>query len=261
MIRNKFIFFTIIFFLFNYNLLASESDQVNTQPDDFETSKVEDEIYDPFEPVNRAIFSFNNVADRVILEPVAKGYKKLPSPIQSGISNFLSNLRAPLVVVNQLLQGQGENAIQSSGRFIINSTVGLLGVFDVAEKIGIEEKEEDFGQTLATWGVGDGFYIVLPLFGPSNMRDTSGMLITMVTDPINAYAVSEGEAWLVPMRTAANAVDQRSKIIDEVNALRDNSVDYYAAVRSSYYQNRKAAIANLDDSELTPLPLISIEFE
>ena len=261
MIRNKFIFFTIIFFLFNYNLFASESDQVNTQPDDFETSKVEDEIYDPFEPVNRAIFSFNNVADRVVLEPVAKGYKKLPSPIQSGISNFLSNLRAPLVVVNQLLQGQGENAIQSSGRFIINSTVGLLGVFDVAEKIGIEEKEEDFGQTLATWGVGDGFYIVLPLFGPSNMRDTSGMLITMVTDPINAYAVSEGEAWLVPMRTAANAVDQRSKIIDEVNALRDNSVDYYAAVRSSYYQNRKAAIANVDDSELTPLPLISIEFE
>ena len=261
MIRNKFIFFTIIFFLFNYNIFASESDQVNTQPDDFETSKVEDEIYDPFEPVNRAIFSFNNVADRVVLEPVAKGYKKLPSPIQSGISNFLSNLRAPLVVVNQLLQGQGENAIQSSGRFIINSTVGLLGIFDVAEKIGIEEKEEDFGQTLATWGVGDGFYIVLPLFGPSNMRDTSGMLITMVTDPINAYAVSEGEAWLVPMRTAANAVDQRSKIIDEVNALRDNSVDYYAAVRSSYYQNRKAAIANLDDSELTPLPLISIEFE
>ncbi len=261
MIRNKFIFFTIIFFLFNYNLFASESDQVNTQPDDFETSKVEDEIYDPFEPVNRAIFSFNNVADRVVLEPVAKGYKKLPSPIQSGISNFLSNLRAPLVVVNQLLQGQGENAIQSSGRFIINSTVGLLGIFDVAEKIGIEEKEEDFGQTLATWGVGDGFYIVLPLFGPSNIRDTSGMLITMVTDPINAYAVSEGEAWLVPMRTAANAVDQRSKIIDEVNALRDNSVDYYAAVRSSYYQNRKAAIANVDDSELTPLPLISIEFE
>ena len=103
MIRNKFIFFTIIFFLFNYNLFASESDQVKTQPDDFETSKVEDEIYDPFEPVNRAIFSFNNVADRIVLEPIAKGYKKLPSPLQSGISNFLSNLRTPLVVVNQLL--------------------------------------------------------------------------------------------------------------------------------------------------------------
>ena len=251
----------ILFALMSFNLFGAASDQVNTEPDDFETSKVEDEIYDPIEPINRAIFSFNNVADRVILEPIAKGYKKLPSPVQSGLSNFLSNLRTPLVVVNQILQGQGENAVQSTGRFLVNSTAGIFGLFDVADRIGLEEKEEDFGQTLATWGVGDGFYIVLPLFGPSNLRDTTGMVMTMITDPMNAYFVSEGEAWLVPMRTAANAVDQRSKIIDEVNALRDNSVDYYAAVRSSYYQNRKAAINNVDDSELTPLPLISIEFE
>ena len=251
----------VLIFFFTFNVAASDSDQVNTDQDDFKTSKVEDEIYDPLEPINRAIFNFNNVADRVILEPVAKGYKKLPSPVQSGLSNFLSNLRAPLVVVNQLLQGQGGNAAQSTGRFIVNSTIGLFGIIDVAEKIGLEEKEEDFGQTLATWGVGDGLYIVLPLFGPSNLRDTTGMLLTMATDPINAYAVTEGDAWLVPTRTAANAVDQRSKIIDEVNALRNNSVDYYAAVRSSYYQNRKAAIANVDDNELTPLPLISIEFE
>ena len=255
------ILYFIFFSLISSKVFSSDADQVNTDSEDFETTTIEDEIYDPFEPINRAIFSFNNVADRIILEPIAKGYKKLPSPIQSGVNNFLSNLRAPLVVVNQLLQAQGQNAVQSSGRFLVNSTVGVFGLFDVAEKIGLEEKEEDYGQTLATWGVGDGFYIVLPLFGPSNLRDTSGMLLTMITDPINAYAVSEGEAWLVPMRTAANAVDQRSQIIDEVNALRDNSVDYYAAVRSSYYQNRKAAINNVDDSELTPLPLISIEFE
>ena len=255
------ILFFLLFSLLSYKVIASDVDQVRTDSEDFETTTIEDEIYDPFEPVNRAIFSFNNVADRIVLEPIAKGYKKLPSPLQSGINNFLSNLRAPLVVVNQLLQGQGENAFQSSGRFIVNSTVGIFGLFDVAEKMGLEEKEEDYGQTLATWGVGDGFYLVLPLFGPSNLRDTSGMVLTMLTDPINAFAVSEGEAWLVPMRTAANAVDTRSQIIDEVNALRDNSVDYYAAVRSSYYQNRKAAINNVDDSELTPLPLISIEFE
>ena len=259
--RNIILIIILPILIFTSPLFAAESDQVNTKSDDFETSTEEDEVYDPFEPVNRVVFNFNNVADRVILEPVAKGYKTLPSPLQSGLSNFLSNLRAPLVIANQFLQGQGENAFQSSGRFIINSTVGIFGLFDVAEKIGLEEKEEDFGQTLATWGVGDGFYIVLPLFGPSNLRDTTGMVMTMLTDPLNAYAVSEGEAWLVPMRTAANAVDQRSKIIDEVNALRNNSVDYYAAVRSSYYQNRKAAIANVDDSELTPLPLISIEFE
>ncbi len=255
------ILFFVFFSLLSYKVIASDADQVRTDSEDFETTTIEDEIYDPFESVNRAIFSFNNVADRIVLEPISKGYKKLPSPLQSGINNFLSNLRAPLVVVNQLLQGQGENAIQSSGRFILNSTVGVFGLFDVAEKMGLEEKEEDYGQTLATWGIGDGFYIVLPLFGPSNLRDASGMVLTMLTDPINAYAVSEGEAWLVPMRTAANAVDQRSQIIDEVNALRDNSIDYYAAVRSSYYQNRNAAINNVDDSELTPLPLISIEFE
>ena len=165
------------------------------------------------------------------------------------------------MAVNQLLQGQGKNAVESTGRFFVNSTIGIFGLIDVADNIGLEQKEEDFGQTLAKWGVGDGFYIVLPLFGPSNLRDTSGMFMTMMTDPVNAYAASQGEAWVIPLRTAANAVDQRSKIIDEVNALRDNSLDYYAAVRSSYYQNRKAAINNIDDSDLTPLPLISIEFE
>ena len=256
---------TILTFLFISlipNLIfAAASDEVKTSSEDFETTTFEDEIYDPLEGVNRAIFSFNNVADKIVLEPVAKGYKKLPSPIQSGVGNFINNLKLPLAALNQLLQGQGKNAAESTGRFLVNSTIGVFGLIDVAENIGLDQKEEDFGQTLATWGVGDGFYIVLPLFGPSNLRDTTGMIMTMMTDPINAYAVTQGEAWAIPVRTAANAIDQRSQIIDEVNALRDNSVDYYAAVRSSYYQNRKAAIMNTDDNVLTPLPLISIEFE
>jgi len=261
MIFYRNLIFIIFISIFSFNIIAAESDNVNTDSADFNTGNYEDEIFDPLEPVNRAIFSFNNFADKIILEPAAKGYKKLPSPIQSGIGNFLNNLKLPLVVVNQLLQGQGKNAAESSGRFIVNSTAGLFGLIDVAEKIGLEQKQEDFGQTLATWGVGDGFYIVLPIFGPSNVRDTAGMVLTYTTDPINAYAVREGEAWLLPLRTATNAIDQRSKIIDEVNALRNNSIDYYAAVRSSYYQNRKAAILNLDDKSETPLPLISIEFE
>ena len=257
----KNLIFIIFISFFSFSIIAAESDNVNTDSADFNTGNYEDEIFDPLEPVNRAIFSFNNFADKIILEPAAKGYKKLPSPIQSGIGNFLNNLKLPLVVVNQLLQGQGKNAAESSGRFIVNSTAGLFGLIDVAEKIGLEQTQEDFGQTLATWGVGDGFYIVLPIFGPSNVRDTAGMILTYTTDPINAYAVREGEAWILPLRTATNAIDQRSKIIDEVNALRNNSIDYYAAVRSSYYQNRKAAVLNLDDKSETPLPLISIEFE
>ena len=260
---NKFIQLpiTALILFISFNLFAAASDDVKTSSEDFETTIYEDEIYDPLEGINRAVFGFNNVADRVILEPVAKGYKKLPPPIQSGVGNFINNLKLPLAAVNQLLQGQGKNAAESTGRFLVNSTIGILGLVDVADNIGLEQKEEDFGQTLATWGVGDGFYIVLPLFGPSNVRDTTGMFMTMMTDPINAYAVNQGEAWAIPTRTAVNAIDQRSQIIDEVNALRDNSVDYYAAVRSSYYQNRKAAIMNTDDDVLTPLPLISIEFE
>ena len=257
----KNIFFIISLLSINSPLWGLDSDSVKTDFSDFQTSNYEDEIFDPFEPINRAIFSFNNAADKIILEPAAKGYKKLPSPVQSGIGNFINNLKMPLVILNQLLQRQGKNAIESTGRFVINTTAGVFGLIDVAEKVGLEQKQEDFGQTLASWGVGDGFYIVLPIFGPSNVRDSAGMLLTYTTDPINAYAVSEGEAWILPVRTTTNAIDQRSKIIDEVNALRDNSLDYYAAVRSSYYQNRKAAILNIDDKSQTPLPLISIEFE
>ena len=261
MINIKSLIIIIYVIFFNYSVLSDEADKVTTTSSDFETTYTEDEIYDPIEPINRAIFGFNNIADKIILEPAAKTYRTLPSPIQSGISNFLSNLRAPLVIVNQLLQGQGGNAAESTGRFLVNTTAGVFGLFDVADKIGLEEKQEDYGQTLATWGVGDGFYVVLPIFGPSNLRDTAGLLLTVATDPLNAYAVREGEGWIVPIRTATNAVDKRSKIIEEVNAMRNNSVDYYAAVRSSYQQNRKAAILNIDDSALTPLPLISVEFE
>ena len=253
--------FFIIWLFFSITSNALESDSVKTDSDDFKTSDYEDEIYDPLEPINRTIFSFNNAADKIILEPISKGYKKLPSPIQKGIGNFLSNLRMPLIIVNQLLQGQGKNAAESTGRFVVNTSAGLFGLIDVADKVGLEQKQEDFGQTLATWGVGDGFYIVLPIFGPSNMRDTAGMILTYTTDPVNAYAVQQNEAWILPVRTTINAVDRRSKIIDEVNALRDNSLDYYAAVRSSYYQNRNASILNIDDNTQTPLPLISIDFE
>ena len=257
----KYILILIPIVFFSLPLWSLDSDKINTNSDDFETSSFEDEIYDPLESVNRVIFSFNNVADKVILEPVAKGYKKLPSPIQNGLGNFLNNLKMPLVIVNQLLQGQGGNAAESTGRFFINSTAGLLGIIDVAETVGLEQKQEDFGQTLATWGIGDGFYIVLPIFGPSNLRDASGMFLTSINDPINAYAITEGEGWIIPVKTATNAINDRSKIIDEVNALRNNSLDYYAAVRSSYYQNRKAAILNNNDSTSMPLPIISIEFE
>ena len=261
LLTNTKIIFLICLFFSTYVYSSETSDNVATYPQDFKTSTFEDEIYDPIEPINRAIFSFNNVVDKMILEPTAKGYRKLPSPIQSGISNFLGNLKMPIVIINQILQGQIPHAVESTGRLVVNSTVGVFGLVDVATKIGLEEKDEDFGQTFATWGIGDGFYIVLPIFGPSNVRDAVGTALTYTVDPINTWLINEGEAWAVPLRASVNAIDYRSKIIDEVNALRNNSVDYYAAVRSSYYQNRKAAIKNVDESELTPVPIISVEFE
>ena len=114
---------------------ADKSDDVTTSSSDFETEYYEDEVYDPLEPLNRVIFGFNNVADRIVLEPAAKGYRKLPTPVQSGLGNFLGNLRTPLVALNQLLQGQGKNAVESTGRFLVNSTVGVFGIIDVADKI------------------------------------------------------------------------------------------------------------------------------
>ena len=137
---------TLIFFLvsLNFAALSDSSDNVTTYPGDFKTGTFEDEVYDPIEPFNRAMFGFNNFADKLILEPAAKGYKKLPSPIQTGIGNFLGNLRMPLIILNQFLQGQGSNAIQSTGRFVVNSTAGVFGIIDVADKVGLEAKQEDF---------------------------------------------------------------------------------------------------------------------
>ena len=262
-------FIVFIFFIASSSLITNyassantdETDKVETSPSDYNTTSYDKQIYDPFEPINRVVFKFNNIADRIILEPAAKGYRKLPSPIQTGIGNFFSNLKLPLVIINQFLQGQFGNAASSTGRLVINTTVGIGGLIDVADKFWLEQKEEDFGQTLATWGIPDGPYIVLPIFGPSNVRDTTGMFIAGATDPTNLYLADQGEGEWIVYRTAGTAIDQRSRILDEVSTLRENSVDYYAAVRSSYYQNRKAAIQNLDDSELTPLPLITVEFE
>ena len=128
-IKSFILIFCVVFV--NYSVLSDEADKVTTTSSDFETTLYEDEIYDPIEPINRAIFGFNNIADKIILEPAAKTYRILPSPIQTGFSNFLSNLRAPLVIVNQLLQGQGGNAAETTGRLLVNTTAGVFGLFDL----------------------------------------------------------------------------------------------------------------------------------
>ena len=231
----KNLIFIIFISVFSFSIIAAESDNVSTDSADFNTGNYEDEIFDPLEPVNRAIFSFNNFADKIILEPAAKGYKKLPSPIQSGIGNFLNNLKLPLVVVNQILQGQGKNAAESSGRFIVNSTAGLFGLIDVAEKIGLEQKQEDFGQTLAVWGVPEGPYIMLPLLGPSTLRDTASR-------PVSSFLSVTFHMTDTDVNIALKSVDAletRERLLDVESLM---SGDKYSFVRDAYMQSMEYEI-------------------
>lgn len=216
-------------------------------------------ISDPIEPVNRGIFAFNNFLDIVLIEPIAKGYNKfVPDFMRDGIQNFMRNLRAPLVVANNLLQGNVKGAGTATARFIINTTAGIGGLIDVASTQGFEYVPEDFGQTLAVWGFGDGMYIVLPVIGPSSVRDTAGLVGDFMADPVRIYAENTENDWIIYTRGAVEAIDTRSRYIKAVRDLRKNSLDYYAAVRSAYAQKRKSLIQNKSVEGETASQTISI---
>ena len=196
---------------------------------------------DPYEPFNRAMLKFNLALDKAILKPVAYVYREnVADPLQTNVTNFLSNLRAPVIFANDLLQGEFERAGTTLMRFTMNSTFGVLGINDLAGDLGMEEHSEDFGQTLATWDVDDGPYLVLPIFGPSNPRDGVGILADSLMDPFG---------WVVPFeyrlgRAVGSAVDKRAQNYDHINDLEKNSLDFYAAIRSLYRQRRVEEIRN-----------------
>lgn len=196
---------------------------------------------DPWEETNREVFDFNMGLDRAVMRPVARGYRTVvPGPARSGISNALDNLTEPRTLINNVLQGDGEAAWNTFMRFMINSTVGLGGLFDVTTTGNFERRKEDFGQTLAVWGVDSGPYVMLPLFGPSTGRDTAGFLVDTVTDPFGFVF------GFVPAiaRTGTQMVDNRSELIEETEVLEDTAIDLYASVRTLYFQNREHEIRN-----------------
>ncbi len=213
-------------------------------------------VDDPLEPLNRAVFALNRVMDGTVLEPLAEFYDyAVPDYGKRRVADFLANLRAPVVFVNDLLQGERERAGVALGRFLVNSTLGLFGLFDIAARLGLPSHEEDFGQTLAVWGVEEGPYLVLPVLGPSNPRDLVGLLMDgFVFDPA---------AWVAPGRfrlgrAAAAAVVRRAELDPFLDELRARSLDEYAALRSAYRQRRAAAIRNgrvAVDESLYELPL------
>lgn len=206
-------------------------------------------ISDPFEGGNRVVMKINEGIDKAVLEPVARGYRYVaPKPVRQSVRNFLRNLKSPIIMGNELLQGDFEGFANATGRLVINTLLGVGGLFDLADYGGIPYESEDFGQTLAVWGVGNGPYIVIPIIGPSTMRDGTGMLVDSFADPVRIYMFNHDLEWLHYTRVGVGIVDTREEYLDIIDDLRRNSFDYYAAIRSAYYQRRQALVKDMDPS-------------
>ena len=208
------------------------------------------EVKDCFEKLNRATFAFNNALDGIIFKPVASVYKVLPSPVRTGVSNSLDNLSSLVTIPNNVLQGDFSKAGVNTGRFLINTTIGLLGLIDVATYLGLEEYEkEDYGQSLAKHGVGPGCYIVLPVLGPSTARDTVATTFNFLGgDPWYNVTVKNDTQYVSHedyyTSKVTGGVDFRAKNYNSIENLKKNSVDFYASVKSLYLQDRQQKILN-----------------
>ena len=203
---------------------------------------------DPAEPFNRAMFSVHQGIDRVVLRPVAVGYRNVvPRPVRTGIRNVLGNLRTPVILVNDMLQGEPRRAGDTLGRFVINSTLGLGGIFDVSESwFGVRGHSEDYGQTLATWGIGEGPYLFIPVLGPSNPRDLGGFGMGIASDPLTWVGQGTVVDVLAGTRAGATVVDTRESLIEPIDVVNQTSLDPYSTLRSAYRQRRNAEIRNTD---------------
>ena len=209
-------------------------------------------VKDCFETVNRGMFAFNQALDNVIFEPVAKGYRYIPSPIRTGTSNALSNLSNLITIPNNLLQGDVKMAGVNTIRFVLNTTLGILGIWDPAQVLGFEKKEkEDYGQTLGSWGIGPGCYLVLPVLGPSTVRDAVGTFANFVGgDPWYNVTVTNDTNYFNESdyytTRITSGVDYRAKNVESFDNLEKNSIDFYASIRSLYLQDRQQRILNSD---------------
>ncbi len=203
------------------------------------------QLNDPLEPTNRVIFAFNDAVDTVVLRPATVVYRTIvPEPGRHRVSDVLNNLSSPFILANNVLQGDGEGALITVGRFLLNSTFGVFGIMDVATPMGLEARKADFGETLAIWGVGEGPYLVLPLAGPSNPRDAVGLVAAWLGDPLMWYFKNQDMDWANYTYMGASVIDLRNSLFEVMDDARNNSFDYYAAMRSMYRQNRTAKIEN-----------------
>jgi phospholipid-binding lipoprotein MlaA len=227
-------------------------------PHDPDIADDPDAAHDPAEPVNRTIFKANVAADHAVMKPVAQAYvDHVPERVQTGIHNVVQNLKEPAVAVNDALQGNVKQAWQSVERLAVNSTVGVVGVFDVAQKLGVPPHKADFGQTLAVWGVGEGPFVELPLLGPSNARDTVGTVVDMAMNPLT-FVGGAPATYATVATGSANVVDTRAQHLHDLDELERNSLDYYATLRSVYHQHREAEIAAAKQPSQPPAGQVDI---
>jgi phospholipid-binding lipoprotein MlaA len=225
-------------------LLASLSGCA-TPPDPSDPDAVADynAANDPLEPTNRVIYEVNDGIDVVILRPLALLYRNaVPQPARQGVRNVLDNLASPVVLANDMMQGKPKRAGDTFMRLVINSTVGVAGLFDVATGLGYPRHDADFGMTLAVWGAGEGPYLFLPLFGPSNPRDAVGRGTDIAMDPFTWIGQGSTVSALGYSRTGLNAVDTRSRYLDDIDRMKAQALDPYATLRSLYRQNRRSTI-------------------
>ena len=231
-------------FLLTFNANAGSDSEINLNQDQ------STDVKDCFEKLNRATFALNQGLDKAIIKPLATGYKKLPDPIQKGTGNAVKNLSNLITIPNNVLQGDIKLALINSGRLVINTTLGLLGTIDVANKMGFPKYEkEDYGQTLGAWGVGPGCYLVLPVLGPTNLRDAAGSFVNVLGgDPwYNASSHGNNEFLsdqLYLTSRALNGINFRAENMASLENLETNSVDFYATVKSLYSQDRENKIKN-----------------
>lgn len=224
------------------------------------------DAYDPIEPVNRAVYWFNDLGDRYLLRPVASGYQRaLPQPLRTGVRNIFSNMLYPVTIANDLLQGKFSQCGRDGARFLLNSTVGLAGIFDPATRIGLAENDEDFDQTLAVWGAGEGPYLMVPIFGPRTLRHLVGDAVDAPLTPF--LNIADGDVDLTLGAWVIYQVDNRSRLLDADQQVYE-SFDPYIFVRDAYLQNRRYRAldgnvpeddsylddAELDDAELDDEP-------
>jgi len=239
----KFLITSLISLMLSSNVSAGTDGENNL-------SKNPKPVKDCFESLNRGSFALNQGLDKVIFKPIAKTYRALPSPIRTGTSNVLVNISSLITIPNNILQGEIKTAGINTGRFVINTTLGILGIFNVAEKMGFSEYEkEDYGQTLGVWGLGAGCYLVLPVLGPSTIRDTAGSFVNVLGgDPWYNISTHGNNEYLTKSDYMATkiltGVDFRAKNLETIENLEKNSLDFYASVRSLYLQDRQKKILN-----------------